>query len=120
VKLDQKIAWIVAARISPPAAQPDCCDVCGFTFELAHAHHIVPLAAQYDAGYKSPNHERVWLCPNHHAIVHYVLRKMGSDATDDRLARTITGCCMLTRDSPSDNEVAKIISLVRRAKAIPS
>ena len=65
-----KDAWIAAARraFNPGARAP--CAVCRKYQWITHAHHIVPLAVQYDNGAREPNHERAWLCPNHHSIVH--------------------------------------------------
>ncbi len=116
MKLDRRTVWLAEARISAPQMDPHPCHVCMFTFDLSHAHHVIPLSVQCDAGYQTPNHERVWLCPNHHAMVHYLLREIGADTDDNWLGSKIRGCHLMTRDSPSDGEIAKIISLVGRGK----
>jgi hypothetical protein len=71
-------AWIMASRriFAPGARQP--CWVCGKFKSIAHAHHVVPLTAQYDRGFVYPDQELVWLCPNHHAMAHLYI------PTDDR------------------------------------
>ncbi len=64
--------WIAKARseFNPGEQQP--CAICGKFRWITHAHHVIPLARQYilDAAI-GPDHEYVWLCPNHHAMVHY-------------------------------------------------
>lgn len=46
------------------------CAVCGKYQALTEAHHIYPLAWQYDNGLLEPNHDHLWLCPTHHKLVH--------------------------------------------------
>jgi hypothetical protein len=69
-KRDEKNAWIAAARrdFLPSLRAP--CIVCGKHRAITHAHHLIPLAQQYDRGFGEPNHRHVWLCPNHHVVVH--------------------------------------------------
>jgi hypothetical protein len=43
---------------------------------LAHAHHLFPLAMQFDCGVERPVHEHSWLCPTHHAAIHVKLRAL--------------------------------------------
>jgi hypothetical protein len=68
-----KDAWIAAARkgFVPSRRQP--CLVCGKWRDVSQAHHVIPLARQYDKCFEQPDHEHVWLCPTHHAIVHLLL-----------------------------------------------
>lgn len=71
-----KSQWIVSARknFAPGDKQP--CQVCGMYAEIAHAHHVLPLDIQYKIRINQPLHEHVWLCPNHHAMVHRELDPM--------------------------------------------
>ena len=56
-------AWIMASRriFAPGARQP--CWVCGKFKSIAHAHHVVPLTAQYDRGFVYPDQELVLYIP---------------------------------------------------------
>jgi hypothetical protein len=49
------------------------CEICDKFPAISEAHHIVPLAWQYDRGASVADHAHVWLCPSHHALVHAVL-----------------------------------------------
>jgi len=69
-----KEGWISVARAQAALGQPQPCQICFFSFELSHAHHLMPLAEQYDRGFDKPNHTHAWLCPNHHALIHFLLR----------------------------------------------
>ena len=69
----QKSAWIAEARRAFSPSERAACYVCGKYPYLTHAHHIYPLAQQYDDGLRTPQGDHVWLCPNHHAMVHLVL-----------------------------------------------
>jgi len=62
------------------------CYVCGKYIEISHLHHIVPVEeltvivvyfGLYDENLYIPT---VWLCPNHHAIHHYMMDKNNSVA----------------------------------------
>jgi hypothetical protein len=66
----EKNAWIAAARLkfSPGERRP--CKICGKYRSLTQAHHIVPLAIQFEAGATEPIDVHVWLCPTHHAAEH--------------------------------------------------
>lgn len=68
-----KSTWLADARrdFSPGARQS--CSVCGCYSGLAQAHHVAPLASQFDLGIRIAVHESVWLCPTHHALVHVFL-----------------------------------------------
>jgi hypothetical protein len=70
---EQKRVWVAAARLefTPTSRQP--CRVCGKYASLTHAHHIVPLAVQFDRRAKSANHGHVWLCPTHHVAIHILI-----------------------------------------------
>jgi hypothetical protein len=68
-RLDRE-AWVTAARQIFAPGEREACHVCGKFKGISQAHHVVPLKAQYDRGFKYPDSEFVWLCPNHHAVVH--------------------------------------------------
>lgn len=75
-----KIAsWLRIARATFSPGEPQDCAICGKYQSVAHAHHVYPLAWQLkDTGinlddpsaYLMPDHDHVWLCPTHHALVH--------------------------------------------------
>jgi len=70
----RKTAWIASARLRffPGPKQP--CAICKKYVSLTEAHHIVPLALQFDAGAVDPIQEFRWLCPTHHAAEHVMIR----------------------------------------------
>lgn len=78
-----KSAWIRAARASFKPVDRDNCAVCGMYKEISQAHHLLPLDIQYEIGLRDACHKFVWLCPNHHAIVHrnidYLLQRLLRD-----------------------------------------
>lgn len=78
VDLDKE-QWVAAARKSFVPSRREACAVCGKFMGIAQAHHLVPLALQYDRGFERPDHEHVWLCPTHHTIVHlFLIERQGS------------------------------------------
>jgi hypothetical protein len=89
---NERAAWLMAARriFNPGERQP--CHVCGRFRSIAQAHHVVPLSAQYDRGFKYPDNEIVWLCPNHHAMAHLYIpdddRSMTPSAMRSRMRTT--------------------------------
>lgn len=73
-----KDEWVRKARaLFDPTDRRPCC-ICLKHQSITHAHHVVPLARQFDLGYTEPDHVHVWLCPNHHAIVHLFLSPRSS------------------------------------------
>jgi hypothetical protein len=84
--LDKEL-WIAAARKDFVPSPRAPCVVCGKFKGITQAHHVVPLARQCDLLFEKPDHEHVWLCPNHHAIVHlFLIRRQGSpDKPNDTL-----------------------------------
>lgn len=68
-----KSAFIALARATFVPSKRCACKVCGKYKSLTQAHHVTPLAIQYDIGATKPNHDHVWLCPTHHAAVHILL-----------------------------------------------
>lgn len=114
----ERDAWIAASRMifDPGERQP--CYVCGKFKSIAQAHHVVPLSAQYDRGFKYPDPEHVWLCPNHHTMAHrYIL--------DDN--RSLAPAAMRARDRSmaalfpdlSEAEFNKLMELMQRAGRSP-
>lgn len=69
----RKNEWVAEARLGFNPGRRTDCHVCGKWRDIAHAHHVVPLAAQYDRGFGVPDHQHVWLCPNHHAVLHLMI-----------------------------------------------
>lgn len=81
-----KDEWIAAARreFAPSPRRP--CAVCGKFKDITHAHHVVPLAVQHDRCFEKPDHEHVWLCPTHHAIVHlFLIPRKGSPLQENEI-----------------------------------
>lgn len=70
----KKKKWIADARMNffPGGKQP--CEICGKYSSLCEAHHLAPLAEQYDLGIEVPAQSYAWLCPTHHAMVHELIR----------------------------------------------
>lgn len=68
-----KDRWIADARREFVSSSREPCRVCGRFLAVTHAHHVIPLSLQYDSGKKRANHDHVWLCPTHHAVVHVLL-----------------------------------------------
>jgi hypothetical protein len=72
----QCIAWVKTARgLFAPGERRDC-QVCGMHKQIAQPHHIYPLAMQFWDGLNEPIQDFVWLCPNHHAIIHNFIDKL--------------------------------------------
>lgn len=69
----EKNAWIALARRFFEPGNREPCAVCSKFRVITQAHHIVPLEAQFDSAYRTPDHRYVWLCPNHHELVHIVI-----------------------------------------------
>jgi hypothetical protein len=111
-------AWLMASRrMFDPGPRQDCW-VCGKFKSIAQAHHIIPLTTQYDRGYKYPNQEHVWLCPNHHAMAHLFIQDDNRSMLQAALrARGRT----MARVFPdlSEDEFEKMLELMRRAGRSP-
>lgn len=86
-KQAKKDAWIALARRSFRPARPAPCQVCGKYRDLAQAHHLVPLALQYDRGFRRIDHDHVWLCPTHHAAIHALIGRTDDAHTDEDLQK---------------------------------
>lgn len=59
-------------RAWTPTAPPQPCEICNQWEGMTHAHHLYPLAEQAFRGWAEPDHTFVWLCPNHHILVHRI------------------------------------------------
>lgn len=100
----RKEAWIAYARSDFEPSQRSNCEVCGKFRRVAQAHHVIPLAFQFDRGGSPPDHEHVWLCPTHHAILHLLI------AADDP-SRVAQACDL------ADSELKVMQKLLRMASA---
>lgn len=102
-----KAEWISNARRSfVPGARQNCI-ICGKYRYLSHAHHVYPLAEQYDQGVRIPDQRHVWLCPNHHAMVHLLL-----DGEPDR--QTLGRKAANAIEDLDKDELRKVMSLLGR------
>jgi hypothetical protein len=73
--------WMIqAARLAFNPSPKRSCTICGKFRNIAHAHHVVPLAAQFERQYEKPDHDHVWLCPTHHALMHVLIGPEGDFA----------------------------------------
>jgi len=70
----QEMIWIKNARLSFDPGQSRQCSVCAEFDEITHAHHVLPLSEQARFRFVRPDHTFIWLCPNHHSIVHIMMR----------------------------------------------
>ena len=114
----ERQAWIAASRqIFDPDERQPCC-VCGKFRSIAQAHHVVPLAAQYDRGFRLPDSEYVWLCPNHHTMLHIIIPDDDRSLSESAFrARNRTAGAVL--GDLSEDEYKKIIDLMRRSMREP-
>lgn len=71
-----KVEWVKRARIAFDPGERRDCKICARFASIAHAHHIIPLAMQFDRGFIAPMHNFVWLCPNHHSAIHLVITQI--------------------------------------------
>lgn len=72
-RANAKSAWVAEARKGFVPSEREACAVCGRYKALAQAHHVFPLGEQFDARVSEPIHDHVWLCPTHHAGVHFII-----------------------------------------------
>lgn len=110
-----KKAWIDDARTFD-FGDPEPCTVCLVGFEICHAHHVIPLGSQFDRGFVEPNHEIEWLCPNHHAIVHALLRSSITASRND-FKRKIECFYLIAAHKPTKQEIDCLIDIVTRGRA---
>ena len=103
-----KDKWIARARAVFEPSVRSGCYVCGKHRSITQAHHVIPLSDQYDRGFKDSDWEHVWLCPNHHVIVHLFLSDGGSKL-DPGEVRTVLA--EMTRD-----EIETLHALLMRSR----
>jgi|GEM_PF-2630511 len=68
--LKRRRTWVAAARLAFDPGPRCPCLICGQYESITEAHHIYPLALQFDAGENAPIQESCWLCPTHHRLMH--------------------------------------------------
>lgn len=112
-------AWIAASRriFSPGDRQP--CYVCEKFKSIAQAHHVAPLTVQYDRGFKYPDQEYIWLCPNHHTMAHLCI------STDERsmaipAMRARSKATSALNEDLSEDEFNRMMELMRRSTRSPA
>lgn len=112
-------AWIgLARKLFSPGEREPCC-VCGKFKSIAQAHHVIPLTEQFDRGFKVPDGEYVWLCPNHHAMVHlYIMRDERSMAERAMVDRDRTVAAL--NPDLSEDEWTKLLELKSMASRSPA
>lgn len=106
-------AWIKVSRIIFAPGERQSCHVCGKFKGIAEAHHVVPVSAQYDRGFKLPDSEFVWLCPNHHAIIHLYIS--GGHLMSPRTTRSNSGRSISLAPDVTEEEFGKLLDLGRRS-----
>ena len=114
----ERDVWVLAARkLFDPGEREPCC-ICGCFKGISQAHHVIPLTMQYDRGFKYPDQEFSWLCPNHHAMVHlFIINGNRSITRAAFRARGRTTSAVLP--DLSEGELNKIFELVRMAARAP-
>lgn len=97
----KKDAWMKLARSEFSAEHKTGCAVCGMYEGVCQAHHLAPLASQYDLGVQSAAQEYTWLCPNHHSIVHAALASIASGEVPAAIKgvplHEMDACCAIAR-----------------------
>jgi predicted HNH restriction endonuclease len=106
--------WLMVARkvFAPSGRQP--CFVCGKFESIIQAHHVVPLTTQYDRGYKVPDNEHVWLCPNHHTMAHLYILNDDRSMTERAMKSRASTTAALNSDL-SDHEFERMMELMHLA-----
>lgn len=69
-KLSHRRQWLNKARSQFKPGPPQPCCICGRYKEIAQAHHVYPLSLQFTRGVPAPVQEHLWVCPNHHKLIH--------------------------------------------------
>lgn len=82
---EQKERWIKKARSEFCAGPRQQCYICWQYNGLTEAHHIVPLALQFDAGVDDPIQDFEWLCPTHHSAAHRQIDALLANRMDSDL-----------------------------------
>lgn len=107
-------AWLMAARLIFKVGKRQPCFVCGKFQSITHAHHVIPLAAQYQRGFVLPDSEHEWLCPTHHAILHAMIPPEGEtdpQKIGERVPSEIADADL--------EEIRKLLDLVARSGRRP-
>lgn len=107
---DRKALFIAAARVAFVPDDRRACDVCGRYRGLTHAHHLIPLAAQFDSGRETADHAHAWLCPTHHAAVHLVIGHVASGR--DRASASVIGMVL---DMTDPQELGRVLIIAEAA-----
>lgn len=97
--------WVLYARAETGQLPRQACAVCNEHQSIAHAHHVVPLAMQSHGGWV-PSHHLLWLCPNHHALVHRLIELL-RDGHLDRVPMSKRTRCILN-DLAQDDQIDQI------------
>lgn len=114
----EREAWMGAARLIFDPGEREPCWVCGKFKGIAQAHHVIPLSQQYDRGFRVPDNEHVWLCPNHHTMAHlFILQENPSTKIAAARARGRTLSALMP--DLSEDELRKMFDLMRRAARSP-
>ncbi|GLR89779.1 hypothetical protein [Bradyrhizobium iriomotense] len=75
-RVARRRVWVAAARLAFDPGPRCPCAVCGQYECITEAHHIYPLALQFDAGETQPIQESCWLCPTHHRLMHEIIEAL--------------------------------------------
>ncbi|MGC2775138.1 MAG: hypothetical protein WA418_05795 [Bradyrhizobium sp.] len=111
--------WIKVARQYFETCERQHCHICGKFKGITQAHHVIPLSVQYDRGFRSPNQEFVWLCPNHHVMVHlYILGDSPSLKTSALRARGKTTSDL--NEDLSEDEFNRLLEVMTRSLRSPA
>lgn len=114
----EREVWVKASRAIFDPGPRDVCWVCRRFGSITEAHHVIPLTQQYDRGFRYPNNEHVWLCPNHHTMAHlYILSDDRSTKLPAIRARHETIAAL--NSDLSEDEFQKMIELMRLATRSP-
>jgi hypothetical protein len=95
----------------PGRRQP--CHICDKFRYIAQAHHVVPLGEQFDRGFERPDQERVWLCPNHHTMIHVLIDGRPTDQERGRRAVPVLG-------DLDKEQTEKVMGLIARSGRGPA
>jgi hypothetical protein len=111
-------AWIAVSRRIFSPGDREACYVCGRFKSIAQAHHVIPLTVQYDRGFKYPDQEYVWLCPNHHTMAHLFI-PTGERSRAVPTIRTRFETTSALNEDLTEEEFNRMMKLVRRSMRSP-
>lgn len=112
-------AWIAVSRRIFSSGDRQPCYVCEKFKSIAQAHHVIPLTAQYDRGFKYPDQECVWLCPNHHTMVHLYI-PTGERSMFVPTIRANSKTTSALNDDLTEDEFNRMMELMRRSMRSPA